>query len=327
MQKSRFVSIGEAAKSLGVFISTLRRWETQGRLRPERTPAGHCRYDLNAIEAPAAWPAPNRVNDRTIAYARASSHDQRDDLQRQKQVLELYCAGKGWNFEILSDLGSGMNCRKKRLVRLLNLLVKGEINRLVITHKADPEHVKAPNEGALRRQFGAIKRERFPWTLEVSKCAPLYAIKEFGRIFANHFKNPRHCGWPTFKKKFVNDSFSISNDQFKIEGSRIRIPNLGWVRMCEPLRFKGAKVLRATISRAADEWYVSITCELSDLKHLKLAQNHGRVGVDLGIGKPATLSDGHAFEAPRPLKESLRRLKRLQRSFPEPSVTDRTARN
>ena len=85
--------------------------------------------------------------------------------------------------------------------------------------------------------------------------------------------------------------------------------------MCEPLRFKGAKVLRATISRVADEWYVSITCELSDLKHLKPAKNHGRVGVDLGIGKLATLSDGHAFEAPRPLKESLRRLKRLQRKL------------
>ena len=182
-------------------------------------------------------------------------------------------------------------------------------------HKADPEHVKAPNEGALRRQFNALKREKFPWALEVSKCAPQYAIKELGRAFANHFKNPGRFGWPKFKKKFVNDSFSISNDQFKVEGSRIRIPNLGWVRMCEPLRFKGAKVLRATISRVADEWYVSITCELSDLKHLKPAKNHGRVGVDLGIGKLATLSDGRAFEAPRPLKESLRRLKRLQRKL------------
>lgn len=135
MQKSRFISIGEAAKSLGVSISTLRRWETEGRLKPERTPAGHRRYDLAAIEALAARPAPTRANDRTIAYARVSSHDQRDDLERQKQVLELYCAGKGWNFEILSDLGSGMNYRKKGLVRLLNLLVEGEINRLVITHK------------------------------------------------------------------------------------------------------------------------------------------------------------------------------------------------
>lgn len=132
---NRFISIGEAAKHLGVSISTLRRWETQGRLKPERTPAGHRRYDLNAIEALAARSASNRANDRTIAYARVSSHDQRDDLQRQKQVLELYCAGKGWNFEILSDLGSGMNYRKKGLVRLLNLLVEGEINRLVITHK------------------------------------------------------------------------------------------------------------------------------------------------------------------------------------------------
>lgn len=135
MQKSRFISIGEAAKSLGVSISTLRRWETEGRLKPERTPAGHRRYDLTEIEALAARVAPTRANDRTIAYARVSSQDQRDDLERQKQVLELYCAGKGWNFEILSDLGSGMNCRKKGLVRLLNLLVEGEIKRLVVTHK------------------------------------------------------------------------------------------------------------------------------------------------------------------------------------------------
>lgn len=135
MQKSRFISIGEAAKSLGVSISTLRRWETKGWLKPERTPAGHRRYDLTEIEALAARSAPTRANDRTIAYARVSSHDQRDDLERQKQVLELYCAGKGWNFEILSDLGSGMNYRRKGLVRLLNLLVEGEIKRLVITHK------------------------------------------------------------------------------------------------------------------------------------------------------------------------------------------------
>ena len=63
------------------------------------------------------------------------SHDQKDDLERQKQVLELYCARQGWTFEVIADLGSGMNYRKKGLKRLLNDVVEGRIGRLVITHK------------------------------------------------------------------------------------------------------------------------------------------------------------------------------------------------
>ncbi len=50
---------------------------------------------------------------------RVSSHDQKDDLERQKQVLELYCARQGWTFEVVADPGSGMNYHKKGLKRLL----------------------------------------------------------------------------------------------------------------------------------------------------------------------------------------------------------------
>ena len=60
---------------------------------------------------------------------------QKDDLERRKQVLELYCARQGWTFEVIADLGSGMNYRKKGLKRLLNDVVEGRIGRLVITHK------------------------------------------------------------------------------------------------------------------------------------------------------------------------------------------------
>jgi predicted site-specific integrase-resolvase len=70
-----------------------------------------------------------------MAYARVSSHDQKDDLERQKQVLELYCARQGWTFEIVSDLGSGMNYQTKGLRRLLGEILEGHVNRLVITHK------------------------------------------------------------------------------------------------------------------------------------------------------------------------------------------------
>ena len=182
-------------------------------------------------------------------------------------------------------------------------------------HKADPESVPLPNECALRRKLNKIKRQEFPWMLDVTKCAPQFAIKSLGKAYDNHFRNPKHFGFPKFKRKFRNDSFTISNDQFKLEGSRICIPKLGWVRMCEPLRFKNAKVLSAVISRQADSWYVSLNCKVSDLDHLVPAENQGRIGIDLGISKLATLSNGLEFEAPKPLKNLLGKLKKKQKKF------------
>jgi len=130
----RFVSIGEAASALGVSITTLRRWEASGKLVPEYTPGGHRRYDLAKLR-PEMFRAEADAARRTVAYARVSSHDQKDDLERQKQVLELYCARQGWTFEVIADLGSGMNYHKKGLKRLLNAVIDGQIGRLVITHK------------------------------------------------------------------------------------------------------------------------------------------------------------------------------------------------
>lgn len=128
----RIVSIGEAAEALGVSISTLRRWEAKGRLVPERTIGRQRRYDLAKLK-PDLFHAPSTR--KTVAYARVSSHDQKDDLERQKQVLELYCARQGWTFEVVSDLGSGMNYNKKGLKRLLNEVLTGEVGRLVLTHR------------------------------------------------------------------------------------------------------------------------------------------------------------------------------------------------
>ena len=129
----RLVAIGEASQVLGVSIDTLRRWEAAGKLIPERTLAGHRRYDLAKLK-PELFHTDTSER-RTVAYARVSSHDQKNDLERQKQVLELYCAHQGWTFTVVADLGSGMNYRQKGLKRLLNDVVEGRIGRLVITHK------------------------------------------------------------------------------------------------------------------------------------------------------------------------------------------------
>jgi putative resolvase len=123
------LSISEAAKLKGVSVSTLRRWETEGKIVPERTENGHRRYDLATllgIKAELSY---------TIGYCRVSSHDQKEDLVRQKQVVELFCAQNGWQFEIIDDLGSGLNYNKKGLKRLIRLIVDSKVERLVITNK------------------------------------------------------------------------------------------------------------------------------------------------------------------------------------------------
>jgi len=130
----RFVGIGEAAKALGVSITTLRRWEAAGKVVAEHTAGGHRRYDLAKLR-PELFRSTEEAGWTTVAYARVSSHDQKDDLARQKQVLELYCARQGWTFEVIADLGSGMNYRKKGLKRLLDAIIDGQIGRQVITHK------------------------------------------------------------------------------------------------------------------------------------------------------------------------------------------------
>lgn len=130
----RLVGIGEAASALGVSITTLRRWETEGKLTAEYTAGGHRRYDLSKLK-PELYRVASADDRRTVAYARVSSHDQKDDLERQKQVLELYCARQGWTFEVIADLGSGMNYHKKGLKKLLEAILDEQVGRLVITHK------------------------------------------------------------------------------------------------------------------------------------------------------------------------------------------------
>lgn len=132
----KLVSISVAAKALGVTPLTLRRWDESGRLKPDFvTEGGRRRYDLSRLRPEEFRADGGGDRRRTVAYARVSSHDQKPDLLRQAQLLEAYCAGQGWTFEVVTDLGSGMNYHKKGLKRLLDDIVEGGVGRLVITHK------------------------------------------------------------------------------------------------------------------------------------------------------------------------------------------------
>lgn len=124
----RLLSIGEAAAVKGVSIDRLRRWEKEGKIRSVRTDGGHRRYDIDTL-------IDFKQTRKTVAYARVSSHDQKADLERQALVLEAYCLHHGYNFEVIKDLGSGLNYKKRGLQKLLQLIVSEQLDRLVITNK------------------------------------------------------------------------------------------------------------------------------------------------------------------------------------------------
>ena len=107
------ISIGQAARELGVSKETLRRWEKSEKIIVERTPKGHRRYDISKLNGRPSSLANSLQKKKTIVYARVSGHDQKADLIRQVSLLESFCASRGWQYEILQDLGSGLNYGKK----------------------------------------------------------------------------------------------------------------------------------------------------------------------------------------------------------------------
>jgi putative resolvase len=129
------LSIGETAAELGVAVGTLRRWHRQGLLMPVgRTVGGHRRYQRDTVRATlGAEPA---AAGKTVCYARASSHDQAPQLQTQAARLERHCIDAGFaDIEIVTDLGSGLNYRKKGLQRILSDILRGRVARLVLVTK------------------------------------------------------------------------------------------------------------------------------------------------------------------------------------------------
>ena len=127
------LSIKEASEFLGISIDTLRRWERVGKITSMRTQGGHRRYDKKElIKFKMGDNSENRI---TIAYCRVSSSEQKEDLQRQIENVSKYCIANGYQFRVISDLGSGLNYKKKGLQELIELICSNSIERIVVNYK------------------------------------------------------------------------------------------------------------------------------------------------------------------------------------------------
>jgi putative transposase len=172
-----------------------------------------------------------------------------------------------------------------------------------------------PSALALRTHFNAIKKAQFPWVYEVTKCAVEGAFMDVAVAFKNFFegrKAGRKIGYPKFKsKKRSRPSFYLANDKFSVGDHWIDVPKLGRVNMAEKLRFSG-KILSARVTKTAAWWFVSIAVEMPDDIPLN---DHPPVGVDVGLNRLATLSDGRQYENQRPLVHQLKKLRRLNKEL------------
>lgn len=126
------MSIAEACEFLGVCQDTLRRWERAGKITPLRTEGGHRRYDSEEL---IKFKAKKSDCKYAVAYCRVSTSEQKEDLQRQIDAVSNYCIARGYQFKVISDIGSGLNYNKKGLNELIDLICSEEINRIVINYK------------------------------------------------------------------------------------------------------------------------------------------------------------------------------------------------
>lgn len=133
----RFKSIGEVAEALGVSEQTLRNWEKQGWFVPHhKSPAGTRYYTQEQIDAFLGVTGRKVEKQRkVVGYCRVSSSKQKDDLNRQIENVSRYCIAKGYQFEIITDIGSGINYNKKGISKLLNMVMAGEVSKIVVLYK------------------------------------------------------------------------------------------------------------------------------------------------------------------------------------------------
>ena len=134
----KYYTIGEVSKIIGVTVKTLRRWEESGKLIPDARTAGkHRRYSESQIRNFLGKPLLfDKDNKKVILYARVNSWAQKDELDNQIEALKQYTIASGQSFDdVWSDYGSGLNYKRGKLTKLVNLALSGQLDKVVITHK------------------------------------------------------------------------------------------------------------------------------------------------------------------------------------------------
>lgn len=129
---SKFLTISKFAKELSVSSQTIRNWEKEGKLIPHhKSSNGYRYYTQEQLDTCLGIEKKKKI----IGYCRVSSLKQKDDLERQVENMQLYLSAKGQPYEIITDVGSGINYNNKGLQKLLKSVIAGEVSLIVVLYK------------------------------------------------------------------------------------------------------------------------------------------------------------------------------------------------
>ena len=169
----------------------------------------------------------------------------------------------------------------------------------------------------IKREFNAVKRDKFAWCDDLSQNASKNAIHNFNDA-VKRWKSKQNR-FPVYKKRSDRISYQADNGVGTVEvcKKRINLSKIGWVRMREELWYTG-EVSKVVVSKRNDRWFVSILvrCDESNYTYQPpLFDDKEPIGVDVGINTLATCSDGMKYENPRALKRYERKLRRANKSL------------
>lgn len=131
-----YYGIGKFAELTGVTIQSLRNWDKSGKLKPHHYgKSGYRYYSQEQLYHYLGLKNDEPKNRKIIGYCRVSSVKQKDDLDRQVENMTAYLCAKGYSFEIITDIGSGINYEKKGLTKLISMVTSCEVDKIVVLYK------------------------------------------------------------------------------------------------------------------------------------------------------------------------------------------------
>ena len=131
----KYYSAKTVTQILGVTAQTLRNWDKEGKLKPSYVKSNGYRYYSEESILAYTQERKTKKNLNVIGYARVSSKKQSDDLERQVNNLKEYISSKYENYEIISDIGSGINYNKPGLLKLIEKINRKEVDLIVVLYK------------------------------------------------------------------------------------------------------------------------------------------------------------------------------------------------
>ena len=168
----------------------------------------------------------------------------------------------------------------------------------------------------IKREFNAVKYDKFDWCKDLSQNASKNAIHNLGDAVTRWKKGQNK--FPVYKNRAGKCSYQADNGKGTVDvyKKRVNLPKIGWIRMREALRYTG-EITKVVVSKRNDKWYVSITVRRLDSNNYKhqppLFDEKPPIGIDVGINTLATCSDGTTYDNPRPLRRYERKLARANR--------------